>query len=184
VAEGFANLAAPEQECPGHALHIACRKAQKVTVEPRPEHARYAFKVQILAELGTHQAERLIEVPLRIAETRNIQQAVRSKEPCGLFFGAQMHEGELRALGLNGAALSRKLGNSFAAESAAKVPEKHEKNGPLRDQGSQSLTALRCIGTEERSVELVGAKHAMASRLWKSSITRDTYGSKRPLDEV
>ena len=60
VAEGFANIAALEQKCPGHALHIACRKAQKVTVEPRTEHSRHAFQVQILAELGTHQALRLL----------------------------------------------------------------------------------------------------------------------------
>jgi hypothetical protein len=105
---------------------------------------------------------------LRIAETRNIQQAVPSKEPWGLFFGAQMHEGECCALGFNGAALfSGKLGDSFAAESAAKVPEKHEKNGPLRDQRSQALTALRCIGSEECSVDWAGPKHALARRLWK-----------------
>ena len=179
VAGGFANFAALEQKCPGHALDVACRKAQKVTVEPRPEHSQDAFKVQILAELGTHKAERLIEASFGIAETRNIKQAIRSKEPSGLFFGAQMHEGKGRALGLNGAALFGKLGDSFAAERATKVPEEHQKNGPPRDQGSKGLTALRWIGAQEGSVDLVGAKHAMASRCGSFQIPRDIYGNER-----
>jgi hypothetical protein len=64
-------------------------------------------------------------VPLRIAETRNIQQAVPSKEPWGLFFVAQMHEGECCALGFNGAALFRE---SSATASRQKVQPKCRRN--------------------------------------------------------
>ena len=134
MAEGFADLATLQQEGAGHALNVAGWISDEVAVEPSVKHARDAPKVQVLAKLGTLQAELLVQPPLRIAEPRNVEKAIRFEEPLSLFFGSEMNESEPRAFSLNVRAFFGNGCDGFTAKGAAKVPQENQEHGALRQK--------------------------------------------------
>jgi hypothetical protein len=142
VAEGLANLATLKQEGARHTLNVAGWISDEVAVKRGGEHARDALEVQVLAKLGALQAELLIQAPLGIAETRDVEEAIGFEEPIGFFFGSEMNEGQRRALGLNVPALFGNGCDGFTAKRAAKVPQENQKYRALREKIGESLAGL------------------------------------------
>src|ERR1700676_1368220 len=155
VAESFANCAVFQQKNARHALHVSGGKAYKVSVEKRSEHAHHTFAIQILAKLVTHQSKRLVEPPLRIAETRNIHETIRRKKPLRFSLRAQMHESQRVAVRFYSLAFFGNFSDRLSAKSAAKMAKEHQEQWTLGGKRSERLPVLRGVGVKQRGVDLV-----------------------------
>ena len=101
-----------------------------MAVEPSHHHARKAFRVERLAPVRAHQAERLIQMAFRVGDARRIIQAAKRE----IFLGLrrvvrQMHEGKLHALRFDLPTEFAQLGDRLAAKRSTKVPQKNQQNG-------------------------------------------------------
>ena len=145
VAKALEKVAATNQKCAGHLLHIACGQSNEVAIEPGKQHTVNAFAVEVLAQFGVSQAEGLIQLAGRIGETRQIVQFVRSEEFCGALFGSQMHEGQTGPFGFQFAAKFGELGDRLATKGSAKVAEEHQEQRAVGRNGANRFADLRLV---------------------------------------
>src|SRR5580704_12214953 len=159
VTKCFLNFAPVDQKRAGHPFDVAGGKTDEVAAKPRIEHSENALGIQILSKFRAKQPECLVEVPFRVAQARDVEQAVRLEEPLCLFFGSQVDKSERRTFCLDGLTLLREVRHGFAAKRAAEVAQENKKQRPFGKRGER-LTGLRGVSAEERRVDSVRTKHA------------------------
>jgi len=142
VSKSFEDVIAAEQKRAGHLLHIAGGKSDEVAFEPRKQHAVNAFTVEILAQFGVSQAERLVEFAGRIREARKVVQFIRSEKLCGALFCTQMHEGQPGPFGFQFVAKSGELGDRLATEGSAKVTKEDQQEWAIGRNDGDRLAGL------------------------------------------
>ena len=145
VTKALEQVAATDQKCAGHLLHIARGQSNEVAVEPGKQHAINAFAIEVLAQFRMSQAEGLVQLAGRIGETRQVVQLVRCEKFGGALFGSQMHEGQTSPLGFQFAAKFGELGDRLATKGSAKVAEEHQEQGVVGRNRGNRFAGLRLV---------------------------------------
>lgn len=154
------DLILAQQENTGHALDVARWKANEVPRKPGRQHAENAFRVQILAPAGAHQAERQIEPSFDVTKPWLFGHAVIRKETPRLFLIGQMNKCEPQPFLFNTSTFLGQLGDRLAAERSTKVAEKNQQYRRLCGEPSQGLTGLRTIRIQKRGIDAFRTRHA------------------------
>ena len=140
-------------------LNVSRRNDCKIPVHPRHQHAKDGFAIQILAQVSSRQTELFVKLAIGIGKARQIVQFVGREISGRAFFGAQVHERDARAFGLNLGAKFGELGDRLAAKRSAKVTQKDEQEGAFRGNRFDRVAILRAISLQEFRIDALCLEH-------------------------
>ena len=127
---------------PVPALHTRAARERR-RQPPLPDTRMCEFEQRSVLEI-----EGTIEMMLRIAEARNVEQPVLRKPSVGIRRGLHVHERNLRSSRLDGRTHPGQVRHRLTAEHSPEMPQEHEQHRLPARQGEQARAVLRPRGLE------------------------------------
>lgn len=131
-------------------MDVARGSTGPMPLQPRDNHAKDAFVIQILIPSGAHQSKGAIEITLGIGDAGEVREIVWGEEFLRFLVSVgKVDEGKLGALGFNLGSEFAELGDRLATKGSTKVTKKDKQNWLRRSEFAERLAALSLVLLEK-----------------------------------